>query len=151
MHFCDYNREPFFVYGYSKILKFEKMLRELLLDKGLKNEDMKQFLKEKSHKNEIFRGRYEKYDKLPIKSTEPFQCFYLLELLSLLSQKTIIKIDQRINELRNYVMHNKNIILHKNYNEANLIYDFQSFEKVFNLVMLFKEYFKKLENAQNNN
>lgn len=143
VHFCDYNREPVFIYGYSKILNFEKNLRNILIKNGLKNNDMKEFFKEKSD-NIVFKKKYQDFDKLPLKSSEPFQCFYLLDLISLLAHNKILKISQKVNDLRNYIMHGRNIVEHKNYEEANLIYDFHSFEKIFNLIRLFNEEFEKV-------
>jgi hypothetical protein len=143
VHFCDYNREPVFIYGYSKILNFEKNLRNILIKHGLKNNDMKECFKAKAD-NIVFKKKYQDFDKLPIKSSEPFQCCYLLDLISLLAHKKILKISHKVNDLRNYIMHGRNIVEHKNYEEANLIYDFHSFENIFNLITLFNEECEKV-------
>lgn len=116
-----------------------------MIKNGLKNEDLINFFKEKSSKNKEYNQKYLYFDKKPINNLEPFQCFYLSDLISLLNHKKILKIDPKINEFRNFIMHNKNIVEHKNYGEANLIYDFESFEKIFHLVKLFNTKILKIK------
>jgi len=141
-HFCDYNRDPVFIYLYSKMLKFEKKLRETLIRKGLNNSHMKDFFAGKSYENEVYAEKLVGFDKLHLKALEPFQCFLLTDLLSLLARNGISINQEPITAMRNHIMHIKNVIKNKDYEKANLIYDFASFE---GLIKSFKEFKKTNE------
>jgi len=138
VHFCDYNKEPILLWGYSKILKFEKGLRKFFINNNLKNEDMINFIKEHPR----YKANFE--EKL-LQSLEPFQCFNLSDLVSLLNHSKILNITPKIISFRNFVMHNRNLIENINYEEANLSYDFDSFKKIFDLVKLFNAEILKIK------
>lgn len=147
VHFCDYNREPVFIYCYSKILMLEKMLRELLIKRGFKNEDMKRFLIDYNRK--YYERVYKKKEKY-FKAAEPFQYFYLKDLILLLRHDKV-DICDKINDLRNHVMHGRNLVEHKNYYEASLIYDFKSFKNIFDLVLLLKMEYERVKTYAKSN
>ena len=78
---------------------------------------------------------------------EPFQMFYLKELIGLASSKGIIKLPDLINDnIRNLIMHIQNPIQHDNYEESELIYDLESFKKFFSDVTTFRTENRKLKN-----
>jgi hypothetical protein len=117
VHFCDYNRNPVSIYIYSLLLAFEKGVRELLIQNGLHNEDMIEFLHSKM--------------KEEMKELEPFQTFYLMNLIKLTNSKKILELSESVNYIRNIIMHAKNPVKHEDYEVAGLIYNIESFKKFF--------------------
>ena len=94
VHFCDYNRNPVAIYVYSLLLKFEQSLRELLISKGLTNNDMITFFEKqvkKNKNNEYYLRKVENSKKLEkqkeMKELELFQTFHLKDLIDLLHSK----------------------------------------------------------------
>lgn len=141
VHFCDYNRDPVFIYLYSLILKYKKDIISLLIEKGMTNQDMIKFFDE-HRDNEHYMKKLKKCmkDDFKFKEIEPFQLFELSDLISLLSANEIIKISNKVIELRNHVMHFKNPIKHQDYELETLIYNFQSFENfIINIEIFNKE------------
>lgn len=132
VHFCDYNRNPVSIYIYSLLLAFEKGLRELLIQNDLGNEDMIEFLhsKNKEEMNEL----------------EPFQTFYLKNLIKLANSKKILKLSESINDIRSIVMHAKNPVRHEDYEIAGLIYNIRSFKKFFESIKLFQPELRRVIN-----
>jgi hypothetical protein len=146
VHYSDYNREPVYIYLYSQILNFEKSLRKLLLKNDLKNGDMIKYFEEKSKNGdsetqEHFKGKLDEITRNQdsLKSFSEFQLFYLLDLIFLLGHHRIATIDQGVNNLRSYVMHNKDFIEHKDFEEMPSLYRFSTFEEMFNLVLTLYE------------
>jgi hypothetical protein len=142
VHFCDYNRDPVFLSVYPLLLEFERKLRELLISYGLKNEDMLKFFKEHSEENSYYLNKLESFESSRVqkemKELEPFQAFDLKDLTALVNSRKILKIPETINNLRNTIMHAKDIVKHRDYEIANLIYDFASFEDFFKSVRQLK-------------
>lgn len=140
VHFCDYNRDPVSIYAYAVLLELEKKLRNLLVSKGLKNDDMINFFLEHSNNRYYLESAefYKKGENLAkMKEMEPFQFFCLKDLICLLNMKKIHKVPCEINDnLRNTIMHSKNVVKHKNYVESKLIYDFKSFLEFIEMIRL---------------
>lgn len=133
VHFCDYNRNPVSIYIYSLLLAFEKGLRELLIQNGLGNEDMIKF-------------RHSKI-KEEMKELEPFQTFYLKDLIKLANSKKILNISESVNnDIRNVVMHAKNPVRHEDYEAADFIYNIESFKKFFESFKLFQPELRRVIN-----
>jgi hypothetical protein len=145
VHYSDYNRESVYIYLYSQILSFEKSLRVLLVKNGLRNKDMIKYFKEKIQNGspkdkKTYKEKIRKINNDSFKSFSEFQLFYLLDLIFLLGHHGIATIDQSVNNLRKYVMHSKDFIEHKDFEEMPSLYKFTSFEKIFKLVLtLYKE------------
>lgn len=147
VHFCDYNRNPVSVYGYALLLEFEKKLRKLLVSNGLNNNDMLTFFLKKTmtsrrrndkmyYGNKVSFFQHEE-NQAKMKELEPFQTFYLKDLIDLLNSKNIYKVPGAINDdLRNTIMHSKNVVKHENYVGSRLIYNFSSFRKFIEIIKL---------------
>lgn len=152
VHFSDYNRRPIFIYIYSLLLEFEKGLRELLTYSGVSNKDMIEFFKKHS-KDSYFMEQFKHYSnpeiKNEMKELEPFQMFFLKDLIGLANSKKILKISESVNDIRNIVMHAKNPVKHKDYEIAGLIYNFESFEKFFQSIKLLQLELRKVTNKIN--
>lgn len=137
VHFCDYNRDSVFLNIYPLLLQFERELRKLLISHGLRNEDMIEFFKNHSGK-EHYPEKFEHYTSEKIqkgmKELEPFQAFDLKDLIGLVNSKDILRMSENICDLRNHIMHVKNIVKHKNYEISSLIYSFESFDRFFRLI-----------------
>jgi len=152
VHYSDYNREPVYIYLYSQILNFEKSLREILVKNGLKNEDMIEYFKRKASEGESnFKEKLDYIEKSreTLKSFSEFQFFYLSDLIYLLDHHGLMKIDRRANDLRNYVMHSKDFVEHKDFRVLPSLYEFSSFKRFFNLVLTFYEEKEKASKCLN--
>ena len=147
VHFCDYNRNPVSVYGYALLLEFEKILRKLLVSCGLNNDDMLAFFSQKrdnssKRSEKWYYGRKVRFfqaavNKAEMKELEPFQMFYLRDLIDFSNFKNIYTVPDAINDdLRNTIMHSKNVVKHRDYETSRLIYDFSSFREFFELINL---------------
>lgn len=142
VHFCDYNRDPVSIYAYALLLKFERNLRELLISRGLTNRDMLGFF-EKHKKNPYYSSKLDESNEAEnqekMKELEPFQMFDLKDLICLSNSKKVYTVPVAINDdLRNTIMHTKNVIRHENYEKSDLIYDIASFSKFLDLVNLLR-------------
>ena len=142
-HFCDYNRNPVSIYVYSLLLDFERKLRELLISNGLDNIDMITFFKRQVKNNKENKWFYSKkvkdYGKpekqKEMKELEPFQTFFLKDLIDLLHYKELYEVPVAINQgLRTPIMHAKNVVRHDDYDNSVLIYNFKSFCHFLELV-----------------
>lgn len=152
VHFSDYNKPPVFPYAYSLFLELEKSLRELLMLNNLRNEDMINFFEGHSS-DKIYSDRFAWCEtiqfKKGIKELSPFQGFYLTDLIALSNSRNILEIPVEIGELRNEIMHAKNFVKHKDYETANFIYDFKSFEILVKRVKLIQLQIRRVTNAIN--
>lgn len=152
VHFSDYNRESVHIYLYKLMLDFEKNLRTLLVLRGLKNEDMIVFFK-KHPNNECYAKKLEYHKKEneieKRKQLEPFQTFYLKDLIGLINHRNILKLSEEACDVRNQVVHFVSPVRHENYEEKKLIYTFDSFKEFFDNVKLLKEQYKKAINKLN--
>jgi hypothetical protein len=152
VHFSDYNRESVHIYLYKMILDFENSLRNLLVLDDLKNEDMIVFFKKHAN-DEYYSKRLECHNKKSEiekrKQLEPFQTFYLKDLIGLINHKNILKLSEEACDVRNQVVHFVSPVRHENYEEKKLIYTFDSFKEFFDNVKLLKEQYKKATNKLN--
>ncbi len=135
VHFSDYNRNTVSIYIYSLLLAFEKGIRELLIHNGLGNEDMIEFLQSKI--------------KEEMKELEPFQTFYLKDLIKLANSKKILRLSESVNDIRNIVMHAKNPVKYKDYEVAGLIYNIESFKNFFKSIKSLQSELRKVTNKNN--
>jgi len=137
IHISDYNRTEVYTYLYQLIANLERHLRKLLELKNCTDKDMLKFFEVHSD-NDYYKEQYNKYsNKLQDKSIQagPFELFDLRDLVALCKSKKIIKIDERIPELRNRVMHSRSSITPKSYNEHVLVYNFESLKSFFDDVI----------------
>jgi hypothetical protein len=155
VHFCDYNRNPVSIYGYALLLEFEKKLRKLLVSKGLNNDDMLAFFSKK--RDSFSKGNDKGYygrkvksfqkaeNQAKMKELESFQMFCLKDLTDLLNFKNIYTVPDAINDdLRNTIMHSKNVVKHEDYATSHLIYNFESFREFVGLIKLLQFENKKV-------
>lgn len=154
VHFSDYNRPVVDAYLYGLLSSYERSLRKLLALKGLKNEDMLAYFRSKLAKPkkeqdiELYQGKLKEYERRrPQNERLPtFECFYLLDLISLARNRKIIKVDPEVNYLRNMVMHANELVHMYDANRDDYIYDFASFEAFFKRVLALLQDFKKVNN-----
>ncbi len=151
VHFCDYNRSPIFIYIYSLLLKFEKELRTLFTYYGMSNKDMIEFFRRQNTK--YYREQFEKSlipkNEIIMKELEPFQMFNLSDLIGLANSNDVIQISKSVIDIRNIIMHAKNPVKHRNYENDGLIYNYESFKGFFECVKLLQLEFRKVINKIN--
>ena len=111
---------------------------------------MLKFFEKKAKKNDYYEQKLQSFKypkkKNQMKELETFQMFTLHDLIGLANSEKILKIPDSINDLRNTIMHAKNVVKHRDYEVANLIYDFTSFQNFFNSV---KEIKRKIDEVTN--
>lgn len=147
VHFCDYNKPVVSIYIYDSFLEYEKTLRSLLIKSGLNNEDMlayfeEKMLKEPDHYKEKIRVYRERDSK---KKLQQFEVFYLSDLIALINHKKLIKLGD-VGKLRNLVMHANEFVLMQDPTTDDLLYDFNTFEDFFGLVLLLHSDLKRVSN-----
>lgn len=134
IHFSDYNRNPVFINIYALLIEFEKKIRELLISHDYNNNDMLEYFKN-HQKNKHFKKKLNEHTKpskqKEMEELEPFQTFYLIDLIRLVCSKKIIRIPESINDFRNAIMHRKNVVKYENFEKSTLIYSFKSFKEFF--------------------
>jgi hypothetical protein len=156
------------IFCYGLLLEYERALRHVLWIEGYENIDLFNFFKEGKYYS-LFLQRhnlfgYDEYEILEkIDTYEPFQAFYLNELLLfmktlVLSKKVSINIniDYNITTFRNSIMHATNPIS-KNESEVSdyFIYNIDDYNNLINHVGYLEETIgvirNYIQNYQNSN
>ncbi len=154
LHFSDYNKAAVSLYLYELFLTYEKCMRVLLVKNGLSNADMLAYFEEKklSVKKEKDKRFYE--DKIrsynenlnKIGKLQQFESFYLKDLIALVNSKKITLLSDQVFELRNMVMHAHEFVNMEDPATDDLVYNFETFKKFFELALLLHEDFKRVSN-----
>lgn len=157
MHFADFNCKEVYCYLYSRVYDLETSLRELLRSEDITEEDLATYYESKletSQKDFYQRRLNELRDIVEERSvTRPFQEVYLQDLITLIHNNHQIfnlSLEQKtLRELRNHIMHEKQFVKHKHYDEFAMHYDFDSFESFFQDVRCLEETIRRIENKLN--
>ena len=165
VHIVDYNNENLQVEFYRAFYRFENNVRRLLINAKYKNEDFINWVKEQSETNnseeniKFWQNRYRALmPENPIElkkqedkrlSSNPFQTFYLKELLLFSANKNIleeslIKLDS-ITSLRNDIAHNKDVTSISEDEDVGLVYNFKKLKAFVNKANEFFEAYDYLE------
>jgi hypothetical protein len=81
-----------------------------------------------------------------MKRLPEFQLFYLDELIGLLKLNSVIKLNGRVVDLRNMVMHAHELVNMADVTTDDFIYDFDSFKRFFTRVELLLNDEKRIRN-----
>ncbi len=154
VHFSDYNRPAVTEFLFSQLSAYERSLRKLLLECGLKNQDMLDYFQKmvkttKKENRKLFYGRkIEEYERLRDRNEKlpDFERFYLKDLIELVNEKKIVVINEDVNELRNDIMHVHDLVTMHDAHRDDYIYNFTSFEKFFGQVRKLLLDFKRVNN-----
>jgi hypothetical protein len=129
VHFSDYNHRLVSAHLYAQLSDYEVSLRQLLVQKGLKDDDMRKYLNQK--RNEAYgQGQNNK---------PQFQTFYLKDLIALLRSCGIVELGITTNSLRNMIMHAHELVGMNDVNADDLIFRIDSFERFFNQVQILQK------------
>lgn len=126
VHLVDYNAGFINIEFYKLCFKFEKMLRDLLIEKGESNKSIIQWFQDKGKKSQHWQRRYN--ECVPLDQNElnfqikrrnelnPFQTFYLNDLIYFVSSRKYVspffrKSLDSIARIRNWVAHSKDLII----------------------------------------
>lgn len=167
VHIVDYNNEFIYFEFYKLLYRFEKNLRELLINNGQTNQTFldwmhDQSLTSKSENQKIYWGkRYKEYVPELLREREilekkrqdcaPLQTFYLSELLNnclynsylkLLNDKNVIS---KITNVRNWVAHNNDLITKNSEKTESPIYNIDGLTKFIKSTNTFFEVYEELE------
>lgn len=159
VHIVDYNNEFIAVELYRAFFRFENSLRKLLINNGLSNEDLINWVWQNRDQEALNAdgATYwaEKYDRLvpsdsskllkvenQRKSVYPFQTFLFSELLEFaiergLADSNIFK-TKSLYPLRNFTAHNRHFVSVSKSDEGQLVYDFS---RLKNFVKNINEFF----------
>ena len=153
VHFSDYNRSVVSIYLYKIFLAYEKALRAVLHKHGYKNENMIEYFREMSTKLEgrernFYERKIKDYSKKSgdLKQLLPFQSFYLKDLIGLAEYNSILFVDNRVNDLRNMVMHAHEFVSMEDPTSANLIYNFETFKRFSSLATILHNDYRRVAN-----
>lgn len=158
VHFSDYNHAIVNAYLYTQIDRYERDLRELLACHGLKNDDMckrfKHILDTKQPESDIhsiYSGKIKKYEKKrdDLSRLPQFQSFDLRDLLDLAKAHEVIKPRFAVTDLRNMIMHAHQTVEMVNAHEPGYIYQFESFERFFDLATILLDDGQRIRNQLN--
>lgn len=157
VHFADFNCKEIYCYLYSRIYDLETSMRKLLRSEGMSEEDLAQYYrsKTKNTEKEFYQRRLNELSSTVEERsiTRPFQEVYLQDLITLIhnNRNTFnLKLDQKtLKELRNHIMHEKQFVKHKDYDEFAMHYEFDSFESFFQDVKCLEKTVRRIENKLN--
>lgn len=158
VHIVDYNNDDLYVELYRMILKFENNLRRLLILKGYIDQDVVDWVlgKAKTSKKEKDRDFNRRRHEELMKQTEvekrqtsnPFQSFYLRELLSFSFSKEILsKRDFNMNSIshiRNWISHSKDVTAIRPHS-GHPVYNIDGLVEFINISRSFFDGYEKLE------
>lgn len=154
VHFSDYNRPEVNSFLFNLLASYERSLRKLLLLSGLKNQDMLDYFNsvasttKKDQTKTYYMNKVEEFEKNRSQNEllPHFEKFYLKDLMELAKKREIIKVDQSVNDLRNDLMHAHDLVTLQDANRDDFIYNFKSFERFFNRVIVLLQDFKMVNN-----
>lgn len=140
VHIIDYNNDFIDVELFKGLLQFETNLRQLLINEGLTNESFINWISEKpesSIQGHHWNRRLSQieYHREERDNANLFQTFYLKELLLFADSATLLDLHDSeivaINQLRNQLAHNKDVISFSEEN-GSLIYNFDGLQTFAN-------------------
>lgn len=142
IHFSDYNHPAVGTYLYTALSAYERNLRKLAELSKLKNEDMRLYFKKyydaapkESDEQRRFNRKLSLYGQLKgsIEASPPFRHFTLEDLIGLVNDRGIIELDPSVADLRNAVMHTREVVVLVDASTPDYIFDLNSFEVFFAL------------------
>jgi len=144
IHFSDYNKPVVMTYLYSQIASYERILRNHLYVRKFQNSDIIDYFKWKKDKakrdndKDFYSRKINKYKRnaTEVEKSSPFQSFYLTELIGFLNHKGSKLNHNNVTELRNMIMHARDLVSLEDWNTRDFIYDFESFKKFFGSVTI---------------
>lgn len=154
VHIVDYNSEFLTVELYRAYFRFENFIRQILILNGKSNDDLLNWieLKSKKEKNE---GHWTKrYNQLlasqdAIKELNPFQLFYLKELLSFARKNNLIKVDAKDMDLvclfRNDIAHSKDVTSQNLDEKGSVVYNFENLKNFVKKAQTFFQIYEDIE------
>ena len=140
VHIIDYNNDFIDVELFKGLLQFETNLRQLLIYKGLKDESFITWVREKPESSNdghhwnrrLYQLENQKEER---ENTNTLQTFYLKELMLFATSKKLIDLYdseiEDINQLRNQLAHNKDVITFSDEN-GSIIYNFEGLQTFAN-------------------
>lgn len=145
IHFADYNANFVYKYLYNSFFELENYLRTYLELKELDNEDLLSHLVSKRDldKEEKIQNLKEKMN-----SRKSFQEAGLKDLFDLINSHNLnLNLpEENLRELRNQVMHEKQFVEHKDFEEKEMHYDLSTFKEFFGRVNDLRESIRKTKN-----
>lgn len=125
LHFCDYNRKAVYIYVYGLINELEELIRDDLTNNGYTDKDLLEYYKDK---DEIYKNMHKRYEESKGK-LGPFQFADLKPLIRFHNHSLRTKINDSISELRNDIVHSKQLVKTKDRAEHLEHFDYGSFKE----------------------
>lgn len=159
VHIVDYNSDFINFEFYKATAYLERMLRKLLLAQNETNGTLLSWMLEKSKKSFFWKNRYancvpeddKRKEKLEQqrKDCNPFQTFFLNDLLMFAGSKRYVSAEFRrncdaITNIRNWVAHNKDLT-HKSKTDNHPLYKIKGLKEFVNNANLFFKCYEELE------
>jgi hypothetical protein len=154
VHFSDYNNPVVGSYLYELFFAYEKNLRTLLVKNGLRNADMLSYFEMKKSKAKrekdirFYEDKILAYSENPGKNEklQPFESFYLKDLIALVNNRKITSLSDNVFKLRNMVMHAHEFVNMEDPTTDDLIYNSESFKVFFELAVILHKDYKRVAN-----
>jgi len=126
IHFCDYNKSIVNSYLYQQFRLLEQSIRDLLVIHKKCNDDLLKFISAQT--NRRLSSRQKNNTQIP------FSEFNLSDLILFAANEKIISIPYKIKDIRNDVMHMKDLVKRKDFTNNDLAYDKSSFFNFFDQI-----------------
>lgn len=155
VHFADYSKPAVSVYLFEILFEYEKTLRALLEKRSFTDEDMLDYFRRRAaakKKDEKYYGdKLDQYEKLRSKHEKllPFQAFLLNDLIGFAVDQGVFSGKSRVTELRNAIAHARELVEKQDPTANDLIYDPESFTRLFKLGTQLLVDYRRIYNLQN--
>lgn len=154
VHIVDYNNEFLTVELYRAFFRFENFIRQILILNRKSNADLLSWLESKATKDKPDGHWSRRYNQLLLHSSammelNPFQLFYLRELMSFAKKSKLLIIDSADLEMvctfRNDIAHSKDVTSQNVDKKGMVIYNFENLK---NFVGKAQTFFKIYEDVE---
>ena len=148
VHFSDYSKPAVSVYLYELFFQYERALRAYLRAHELHNDDMLAFFELRLKDDRRYQRRIDGFRSRIVElAREPeFQRFHLNDLIGLANEAGKIVLNNDVVKLRNMIMHAHELVDMKDWRTDDLVYDFESFRRFFELALALHADFRKVKN-----
>lgn len=148
VHFSDFSGSAISVYLYELFFQYERSLRAYLRVRELHNDDMLAFFELRLKDDRNYQRKIKEFRKhiVEFAREREFQRFYLDDLIGLANEAGKIVLNNDVVKLRNMIMHAHELVDMKDWRTDNLVYDFESFRRFFELALALHADFRKVKN-----
>ena len=152
VHFSDYNRPAVSSHLYELLFDYEIALREFLASNKVTDSKMYEYFEEgavlPTKQQGYFKGRLQWYRKNEslIGKGQPFEHYYLKDLVNYICDHNLLSLDKCVPDLRNGVMHARPNVQRHGRLMGNAVYDRKLFAEFFQACLALHRDLKRVGN-----